>query len=175
MIGGPRGLLEQEALKPKSVSATLRRFGRYFAPYWLVLIVTLVLMIGNAWVQVITPELLGQAVDCYFTPGVANLAIDAAPAAADAATSAQPTAAQTNCWFDTLPSNAPTADLLRGLGRLSLVLVGLYIFGSISGGLMFFMMSWSGQKVLTALRGDLFDHLRLLGAVEHALDYFDIH
>ncbi|MCB9160912.1 MAG: ABC transporter ATP-binding protein [Caldilineaceae bacterium] len=162
MIGGPRGLLEQEALKPKSVSATLRRFGRYFAPYWLVLIVTLVLMIGNAWVQVITPELLGQAVDCYFTPGVANLAVDAAPAAADAATSAQPTAAQTNCWFDTLPSNAPTADLLRGLGRLSLVLVGLYIFGSISGGLMFFMMSWSGQKVLTALRGDLFDHLQRL-------------
>ena len=162
MIGGPRGLLEQEALKPKSVSATLRRFGRYFAPYWLVLIVTLVLMVGNAWVQVITPELLGQAVDCYFTPGVANLAVETAPAAADAAAPAQPTAAQTNCWFDSLPSDAPTADLLRGLGRLSLVLVGLYVFGSISGGLMFFMMSWSGQKVLTALRGDLFNHLQRL-------------
>lgn len=161
MIGGPRGLLEQEILKPKSVSATLRRFGRYFAPYWLVLVVTLVLMVGNAWVQVITPELLGQAVDCYFTPGVANLALEAAPAAEGAAPT-EPSAAQTNCWFDDLPPGAPTSDLLRGLGRLSLVTVGLFVLGSVTGGLMFFMMSWSGQKVLTALRGDLFRHMQRL-------------
>jgi ATP-binding cassette subfamily B multidrug efflux pump len=161
MIGGPRGLLEQEILKPKSVSATLRRFGHYFAPYWLVLVVTLVLMVGNAWVQVITPELLGQAVDCYFTPGVANLALEAAPAAEGAAPT-ELSAAQTNCWFDDLPPGAPTSDLLRGLGRLSLVTVGLFVLGSVTGGLMFFMMSWSGQKVLTALRGDLFRHMQRL-------------
>ena len=76
MIGGPRGLLEQETLKPKSVSATLARFGHYFRPYWLALLATAVLLLVNAWVQVISPELTGQAVDCYLTPGVANLATE---------------------------------------------------------------------------------------------------
>ncbi len=68
MMGGPRGLLEQEVSKPRSVGRTLGRLGGYFRPFWFALVGVLLLMIVNAWVQVVTPELLGQAVDCYLTP-----------------------------------------------------------------------------------------------------------
>ncbi len=59
MIGGHRGLLEQETMKPTSVGATLGRLGGYFGRYWLVLLGVLALMVVNAWVQVITPGLIG--------------------------------------------------------------------------------------------------------------------
>jgi hypothetical protein len=39
-------------------------------PFWLALLGVLLMMVVNAWVQVLTPELLGQAVDCYLTPAV---------------------------------------------------------------------------------------------------------
>ena len=67
--GGPRGLLEQEVSKPKNVNATLGRLGRLFGPFWLMLLLVLVLVVGSTYVQVITPELIGQSVDCYLAPG----------------------------------------------------------------------------------------------------------
>ncbi len=60
MIGGPRHLLEQEALKPKSLGATLGRLGRYFGRYWIVLLIVLALMIANVRVQVISPNCSGR-------------------------------------------------------------------------------------------------------------------
>lgn len=104
MIGGPRGLLEQEVSKPRSVGRTLGRLASYFKPFWLALVGVLLLMVVNAWVQVITPELLGQAVDCYLTPAVtgelhrAEVA-DGMPAGVDKPQDARSFA----CWFGTLP------------------------------------------------------------------------
>ena len=69
---GHRGMLEQETSKPRSVGPTLRRLARYFGPYWPVLIGVLVLMILSSWTQVLTPELSGQAVDCYLTPAITS-------------------------------------------------------------------------------------------------------
>ena len=42
--GGPMGMMQQEALKPKNVSETMRRFGVYFKPFWpaLLLVASLV-------------------------------------------------------------------------------------------------------------------------------------
>ena len=91
---GPRGMLEQEISKPRSTGTTLRRLAGYFKPYWFILIGVLFLMILNAWTQVLTPELTGQAVDCYLTPAVtseaaaAANAVDAANAAAGAPSAA---------------------------------------------------------------------------------------
>ena len=53
---GPRGMLEQETSKPRSTWPTIRRLARYFAPFWLVLVGVLLLMILNAWTQVLTPD-----------------------------------------------------------------------------------------------------------------------
>ena len=91
MVGGFRGLLEQETSTAKSLGPTLRRLASYFRPYWLVLLVVLVMMIGNAWVQVIVPMLTGQAVDCFLSPVVTGGGA-AAPTVGDA-----PSAAQANC------------------------------------------------------------------------------
>ncbi len=163
MMGGPRGLLDQETLKPRSVRRTLGRFVHYFTPYWPALLVTLIMLFANAWVQVITPELLGQAVDCYFTPGIVNLGDEMINGPdVPQETLGAPTASDTNCWFSDLPPDATTSQLLGGLTRLSLVLVGLYAFGAVAAGLMFYLMSWMGQHVLRVLRVEVFDHLHRL-------------
>jgi ATP-binding cassette, subfamily B, multidrug efflux pump len=46
--------------------------------------------------------------------------------------------------------------------NIVLLITGLYILGSASGGLMFFSMSWLGQHVLRAIRERLFAHLQRL-------------
>ena len=50
------------------MSATLRRFWQYFTHYKLILLGVAVLVIATTYIQVVTPDLLGQAVDCYITP-----------------------------------------------------------------------------------------------------------
>ncbi|MDQ3250297.1 MAG: ABC transporter ATP-binding protein/permease [Chloroflexota bacterium] len=148
---GPRGMFDSEARKARSVRLTLGRFGRYFRPFWGWLLVAAVLLGLNAWVQVITPELTGQAVDCYLTPAV----VDAAPGTGGAGVSA----AQRNCWYDTLPADATAAARSQGLLRLVLVLVGLFVLGAICGGIMFFLMGWTGQRVLRRLQVEVFHQL----------------
>ncbi|MCB0062297.1 MAG: ABC transporter ATP-binding protein, partial [Caldilineaceae bacterium] len=156
MIGGPGHLLRTEVVKPRSVRATLGRFAGYFKPYWYWLVVAALLLIGNAWVQVITPELLGQAVDCYLTPqtvAVAGVAEQVGQAV---------NAAEQNCWYDPLPADADAAMRMNGLLQLVLVLVGLFIAGSATGGAMFFLMGWTGQHVLRQLQIKLFAQLHQL-------------
>lgn len=151
MMGGPHRMLQDEVLKPRSVRLTLGRFGKYFRPYWHWLLVAALLLVVNAWVQVITPGLIGQAVDCYLTPQAAAVA---------------PTdivsASEQNCWYDPLPADADNAARMGGLLRLSLWLVLLYGLGSITGGSMFFLMGWTGQRVLRELQVTLFQHLHRL-------------
>ncbi|HRW47493.1 MAG TPA: ABC transporter ATP-binding protein [Caldilinea sp.] len=166
MIGGPRGMLEQEVSKPRSVGKTLGRLTGYFRPYWLVLAGVLVLMVVNAWVQVVTPAMLGQAVDCYLTPAVtAQVATDVANVAAQDQT--QPVAAPVTksdftCWFGTVPPGSPTSDYVAGLGRLVLALIAIFVLGAITGGLMFYSMGWAGQHVLRNIQEEVFAHLHKL-------------
>ncbi len=157
MIGGPRGMLEQEVMKPRSVGATLGRLARYFKPFWLVLAGILVLLVVNAWVQVITPELIGQSIDCFITPAVVGEAD-----AADPEAGATPTGAQENCWYNVLPPGSTTSDYIAGLGQLVWVLVGIFVLGAVTGGLMFYLMSWTGQRVLRRLQVEVFSHLHQL-------------
>ncbi len=167
MFGNPGMFLNRETTKPKKTSETLRRFARYFRPYWFILVLVAILIIFSTWTQVLTPDLTGQAVDCYITPVVA------------AVTGAQnsavvPTAASTinNCWYD--PASATTvlstADRIGGLGGLILRLIGLAILGSIATGLTFVSMSWAGQHALKAIRVELFAHLQRL-----SLGYYSKH
>jgi ATP-binding cassette, subfamily B, multidrug efflux pump len=66
--GGPQNILMQETSKPKRISETLARFGRYFKPYWYVLVLVVILVVASTWTQVTSPELVGQLVDCYLAP-----------------------------------------------------------------------------------------------------------
>ncbi len=164
MFGGFRGLLDQETIKPKSSGQTLRRLASYFRPYWYILIGVLVLMVANSWVQVIVPNLMGQAVDCYLTPVVtgSGALTDGAPGAMPQGGLAPSSAAQANCWFDDLPDNATRDLLLQGLLGIALLLAGLQVMGAVAGGLMFFAMGWSGQHVLRRIQIELFNGMQRL-------------
>lgn len=154
MVGGFRGLLDQETSKAKSIGPTLRRLAGYFRPYWAVLLVVVALLVANAWVQVIVPALTGQAVDCFLSPAMTG----------------GTDAAQANCWYSSLPANAPRDDLLRGLAGLVLALGGLQVVGAITGGAMFYLMTWAGQHVLRQMQVQLFDHMQSL-----SLSYYSRH
>ncbi len=171
-------MLEQEVTKPRNVGATLSRLFGYFRPYWLLLVGVLVLLLLNSYSQVVTPQLTGQAFDCFVTPALAGTFVAAPAAGADAAAAptessagaatgaeaaaAQPSAAASNCTWSDLPAGSSQAEYLRGLGRLALWLVALSIIGAISAGLMFYLMAWIGQHVLRGLQTELFRHLNRL-------------
>jgi hypothetical protein len=55
MFGGPHGIsraMGRDTHKPKRVGETLGRFGKYFRPYWLILLIAGVMLIGSTWTQV---------------------------------------------------------------------------------------------------------------------------
>ncbi len=175
-LDGGRRMYDKETTKPVSTSKTIRRLMGYFRPYWPVLLLVAAMIIANTWTQVITPQLTGQAVDCYLTPGaLTGLAVNApAGASAGGGTAGIGAASQTNCKLNVpflgltpIPAGSTTADYIAGLGRLVLALVGIYIIGSIMGGLQFFLMSWTGQHVIKTLRTDIFAHIH-----ELSLNYY---
>lgn len=137
-LDGNRRLMENEVSKATNLAATLRRFGAYFRRYWVGLVLAFALIIAATWTQVVAPELIGQAVDCYLFPR------------ADA------------CWFEPTAVAATTEEKLVGLGGLALILAVLFIASSILNGLAFFAMSRTGQYVLRKMRQDLFRHMQRL-------------
>ncbi len=151
-----RRLMSQETLKPKRLGDTLGRFASYFRPYWPVLLIVAALIVGATWAQVTAPDLIGQTVDCYLTPTAAST-FGNFPGAAAAAQSATH-----NCWYDPSAAGLDTAGRLAGLGGLILKIIGLYVMGSVLTGLVFYLMSWSGQHVLRQLRENVFKHLHRL-------------
>jgi ATP-binding cassette subfamily B protein len=169
--GGPRHILAQEVSKPVNVGATLGRLVRQFGRFWSALVVVLVLILAGTYIQVLTPDLVGQSVDCYLTPATAQrfAAQLGGRGAQDGG------AAATRCWFDgsplaggRLPADAAAADYIAGLGRLILLLVVLYLGGSVMNGLQFYLMTWTGQHVLRDLRMGVFQHLHRLSLSYYA-------
>ncbi len=159
--GGPmRQALEQETRKPKQVKETVSRLGHYFKPFWWTLLIVAALMVTATWAQVKAPDLVGQTVDCYLTPGVAS-AFGNNPAFAQIAKQFG-SAQSTNCWYDPNSGNLNNSQRLVGLGRLILVIVGLYIASALLTGATFFAMNWTGQHVLRTLRVEVFNHLHQL-------------
>ncbi|MGB8648580.1 MAG: ABC transporter ATP-binding protein [Anaerolineae bacterium] len=158
-------MLQSETSKPKSVGATLARFWPYFAKYRLALLAVTAILIVTTYFQVLGPDLLGQAVDCYLTPATAKAFSGGAgfPGAASAAQA-------TNCWFGALPATATTTDYVWGLTEVVLLTIGLYLFGSVLTGLMFYTMTYMGQHVLRELRVRVFAHIHRL-----SLGYFSKH
>src|SRR5829696_5727029 len=166
-----RDLFKQETLKPKNLADTLARLGSYFGRFWYMILTVLVLITISTWTQVITPELTGQATDCFLVP-LGNQFASFGPQA-----EAQSENSASACWLGTTdPSSltwtrqlihkaytwndypAPinmasmTSDQrIEGLFRLIMIVVALFVHGAIVTGMTFFFMSWTGQHVLREL------------------------
>ncbi len=139
-LDGGRRLMENETSRASNLGSTLRRFISYFGRYWVGITIALVLVVITTWTQVVSPDYIGQAIDCYLFP--------------------QPTSV---CWFDpAITPDSPVDAKLLGLGNISLILLGLYVLGSVLNGLSFFAMSRSGQLVLQVIRKDLFSKMQVL-------------
>ena len=124
----------------------------------------------------------GEATDCFLVPlGASELGF---PTASFASTQAGNSAA--SCWLTADPSRLhgaqwlissayhwggfvspasaalTNADRMLGLGRLILILLVLFVTSSLLTGTTFYAMAWSGQKVLRALRVEVFERLHQL-------------
>ncbi len=169
MMHGRDQALQSEARKAQNIRGTLARVWRYFKPYWMMLALVVALVITTTYIQVWTPELLGQAVDCYLTPATTQLVGGAnAPVQIPDSRAVAPTAP--NCLFGALGAEATTADYVAGLTKLVLLLVGLYIVSSLFTGLQFYLMNTAGFKVLRNLRIEIFQHIHAL-----SVGYFTEH
>jgi len=189
MMGGPGrfgDLLKQETIKPKSLTETLGRLGRYFGRFSYMLLAAAIFVVGATWMQVTTPELTGQATDCFLVPTGASVFGSFPGAQAQAQTSVSA------CWLGNDPSTlsgtkwiiskaftlggyempdpatSTTAQRVDGLTRLVVILVTLAIGGSLLTGLTFFTMSWTGQHVLRQLRVEVFGKLHDLSLSYYA-------
>ncbi len=165
MMGMRNDMLQREVSKPTSVGSTLARFWVYFKRYWLVLLGVLLLIIVSTWFQVLIPDLMGQAVNCYLTPAsMANFNQQLIPGAGAGMQ------VGAGCWYTTVDPRWTTQDYIAGLGKLVLTMVGLYIGSSALIGLMFYLMTYAGQSVLRQMRMDLFRHMQAL-----SLGYYTKH
>lgn len=191
MFGGPGGMgrmLGQENLKPQRIGETLARFGRYFRPYWPVLVLVGLLVVVSTWTQVTSPELNGQLVDCFLTPS--------SPSGAQGMPVVVEGQQTSSCWLRAgqtpqgitqsiivslytlgdFPRPAEdiaqmtSSEQIRGLGRLILIIIALMVSGSVLTGLTFYSMTWAGQHVLRTLRVDVFKQLHRL-----SLSYYSEH
>ncbi len=162
--GGPQMMLMQETSKPKNVSETLARFWGYFKYYKAPLFGVIALILISTYLQVLTPDLIGQAVDCFITPATQQALGNGAPAGALGR------GAQTNCWFAQLGPDATSGDYIAGLSGLVLLLVALQVAGAILGGLQFYFMNYAGQNALRLIRIEVFRHIHRL-----SLGYFTKH
>jgi len=181
--GRMRGLLDSEALKPRNLGETLLRLGSYFGRFWYMILLAIVFVVLATWTQVTSPDLIGQATDCFLVPIGAENGFASFPGMAVSGSESS----QSNCWlaiddpstltlsrkiiYNTytmgntpIPNIAtPTADeRVAGLARLVGILVALFVGGALLNGMTFFAMAWSGQHVLRELRVEVFEQLHKL-------------
>jgi ATP-binding cassette subfamily B protein len=139
-----RDLYEREFRKAEAGRRTLKRLMRYFGPYRNTLLIVLGLIIITTALQLATPALIGQGIDCYIAPGLG------APA--------------DNCQL----ADNPTDDDLGALSVLMMVLILATAIMTVGNGFLFYLMAYSGQRVLTTLREQIFDQIHRLN-----LGYYD--
>ena len=170
MIGRQEFLLGTEERKANQVGHTLRRLGGYFSRYWLALVFVAIFVVTGTYMQVLIPDLQGQAVDCYLQPYAASSFAGGAGELLDQMPQGNPladSAASSNCTYTTVDPGASGDEVIQGLGGLILLIVGLYVGSAVIGGVQFFLMSWAGFHALRDMRSDVFEHVHRL-----SLGYF---
>src|SRR5215204_5297268 len=97
-----RDIFKQETLKATNLSSTLVRLGSYFGRFWYTILIVLALITISTWTQVITPELTGQATDCFLVP-LGNQFASFAPGA-----ETQSENSASACWLGTTDPDSLT-------------------------------------------------------------------
>jgi ATP-binding cassette subfamily B protein len=181
--GRMRGLLDSDDAKPSNLGETLGRLGSYFGRFWYMLILAVIFVVISTWTQVTTPDLTGQATDCFLVP----IGADSGFASFSGMAASQTEESQSNCWLATedpstlsfthkivykaftasdfpVPNPATSTPEQRttGLVRLIIITIVLFVSSALLNGLTFFSMSWSGQHVLRELRVEVFAQLHKL-------------
>jgi ATP-binding cassette subfamily B protein len=147
-LDGARRLMERDVIKPKNVGATLARFWAYFQRHALTLLAAMVFIVISTWTQVVAPEVIGQAVDCYLSPRI-NVPDGASGGGA-------------NTCANPLPADATLEARLGGLATVVWQLVALFVGGSVMSGLAFRAMASTGRRVLLQIRKDIFRQVHRL-------------
>ncbi len=164
-------LMGTETSKAQSVGKTLRRLWGYFRLYALALVLVALAVIGGTYMQVLIPDLTGQAVDCYLGPYAAREFEDGTLGQIPAELPSEvlqiqetPVQAEAfgNCWFTDPEPFASAQETIIGLGQLVLLIVALYGGSALLSSLQFYLMSWAGFRVLRDLRADIFHHIHEL-------------
>ena len=183
-------MLNKETIKPRNLSETLARLGKYFIEYWYMIALAVLFVVISTWTQVTTPELTGQATDCFLVPAGAS-AFGGFGSQADSQTRASASTcylttddpstlsftrqivykAYTLGGFQTPdPANMTSDQRIEGLTRLIIVMLALFIISSVLTGATFFTMAWTGQHVLRVMRLQVFEQLHKL-----SLSYYSEH
>ena len=197
MMGPGRfgNILNQETIKPRNLSETLVRLGSYFGRFWYMIVVAVLFVIVSTWTQVTTPELTGQATDCFLVPAGASAFGNFASRFGGAPSGSQPQPTTSSCYLATDnpstltlsrkliykaytiggfhatdPLTATSEQRIEGLLRLILVMIGLFVLGAVLTGATFFVMAWTGQHVLRVVRVEVFEQLHRL-----SLSYYSEH
>jgi ATP-binding cassette subfamily B protein len=192
MHGGPGrfgGMLNQETLKPRRLSETLARLGGYFSRFWYMILLAIGFVIVSTWTQVTTPELIGQATDCFLVPAGASTFEGFASFGAQSGSQSE--GQTSSCWLTTddpssltftrgliykafhtggyeVPANPTNAERFTALFRLIIVVTVLFVASSVLMGATFFTMAWTGQHVLRVLRVEVFEKLHALSLSYYA-------
>ncbi len=191
MHGRVGGMLNQETLKPRNLGETLARLGGYFSRFWYMILLAVFFVVISTWTQVTTPELTGQATDCFLVPAGAPAFGSFASFGPDSGSQSEEQAS--TCWLTTTdPSSltftrglvykafhtggyevpdvatATNDERIAALFRLILIVVTLYVTGSVLMGATFFTMAWTGQHVLRVLRVEVFEKLHQLSLSYYA-------
>ena len=188
MHGRAGNFLNQETSKPRNLSETLGRLGKYFGRFWYMIVLAVFFVVVSTWTQVTSPELMGQATDCFLVPAGSSAFASLAPAPAT------DQKAVSSCWLGTTedPSTlsysrqivykayhlggyttpdlatATNEERITGMFRLILIVIALYVIGAILTGTTFFAMAWTGQHVLRSLRVEVFEKLHSLSLSYYA-------
>ena len=174
MLNRDERLFNTETEKAQDVGQTMRRFWAYFRRYSPSLLIVGLFIIVGTYMQVLIPDLTGQTVDCYLGPYAAQQFGGTDSPFANipglATETAEETNAFANCWFTDPQFDASASETIAGLGRLILMIVGLFVGSAILSGLQFYLMQSAGYRVLRDLRADVFQHVQRL-----TLGYFTRH
>ncbi len=168
-------LLGAERRKARSISATLGRLWQFFRPYWLRLLLVVILIIAGTVMQVAVPALTGQVVDCYLGPYASRDAVGAESSAPVVNPPGESSSvlggdAYGDCRIGVSGVTLTADETLAGLARLSLIIVALYVGNAILSGISFYLMAWAGNFVLRDIRHNVFQHVHKL-----SLGYFSKH
>jgi ATP-binding cassette subfamily B protein len=173
MFGRQDFLLSTEERKANRVGNTMKRMGGYFGKYIFALLFVATFVLAGTYMQVLIPELTGQAVDCYLQPYAASeFAGGASDLLSQMPEGVSPMSEDSaaNCTYTTVDPTATSEAVIRGLGGLMLLIVGLYVGNAVIGGIQFFLMSWAGFSALRDMRADVFQHVHRL-----SMSYFTKH